>query len=208
MLSHFLRAAKQKEPPSFISSSINRANSVTTLTVTAPSGIQDNDLLVCFVYGSGVATVTLPTGFTNVYSETSANPRVNVGWKTAASESGNYVFTASGSANLSASILVYRSASYDVVGTITRPGSSTVSASSVTSTIPGILIAAFTSSSVSPTVTSAPSGMTQRAITTGSASAPSLVVYDEVIAVSGATGSRTLTWSAGTTTSGIQLFVG
>lgn len=206
MLSHFLRAASDKTL-SFISSSINRVSTSSSITVTAPSNIQNGDLLVCFFYAATASATTLPTGFTSVYTESSTNPRINVGYKIASSESGNYTFTPASNANLAAAILVYRNASYNVVGTISRPGSTTVSAPSVTSTAPGILIAAFTSSGTTATVSSAPSGMTQRAITTGSTTAPSTVVYDQVITVSGATGTRTLTWSVGANTSGIQFFV-
>lgn len=194
--------------PSFISSSINRVNASTSLSVTAPSNIQDNDLLVCFFYAAAQAATTLPSGFTSVYTDTTANPRINVGYKIASSESGNYTFTPASSANIAAAILVYRNASYDVVGTIARSGTTTVSASSVTSTTSGILIAAFTTNNVAGVIITDPSGMTQQAKTTGTVVAPSLVVYDEVISVSGATGSRTITWLSGAATTGIQFFVG
>jgi hypothetical protein len=193
--------------PSFISSSINRASTATSVTVTAPASIQNGDLLVCFFYAAAQNATTLPTGFTSAYTDTASNPRINVGYKIASSESGNYTFSPASSANLSAAILVYRTASFNVVGTLGRSVSPTVSAPSVTSTLPGILIASFTTNNTTAPVPSAPSGMTQREASIGSVNAPSVIIFDEVISVSGATGTRTVTWAAGTATSGIQFFV-
>lgn len=207
LLAHALRATK-RTPPSFVSSSTNRTSSSTTVVVSAPAGIQDGDLLVAVFYASTASVSSLPSGFTAAYTNNTANnPRILVGWKRAASESGSYTFTAASTTNVSATILVYRNASFNTVGAITRASSTTVTASSISPSQPGILIAAFSTSSSTGSTTSEPSGMTLRANTTGSASAPSIRVYDQTISVSGATGDRSITFSSSATLSGILIAV-
>jgi hypothetical protein len=216
MLATYLKGATAASvQDGFIASSINRAASVTSLSVTAPSGIRNGDLLVCFFYAATQSTGNLPASFTTAYTEnSSSNPRIKVGWKVASSESGNYTFTTSSSSNLVATVLVYRGASFNTVGVITRltTFSSPIrapeaKAASITPTDQGILLASFTSNNATGTPDSSPSGMTLRSNTTGSVNAPSLYVYDEELTSSGATGDRLMEWDAGSATSGILLSV-
>lgn len=192
-------------PIAFVSSSANKVQSSTSLTIVAPTNIQDGDLLVCFFYAAANSTSSLPSGFTTVYQNNSQlNPRIMVGWKVASSESGNYTCTAS-QTNLSGSIIVYRNATFDKVGVLRRDSSTdTATAPNISPSSPGVLLAGFSAAIVSGVVVTPPSGMTQRAITPSAISAPTSTVYDEEI-TAGATGNRTLTWNSNSLLSGILL---
>lgn len=180
--------------PTFVSSSINRTTTAGN-TVTAPTGIQDGDLLVAIGYSSSTGlTVTPPTGFAIQYTDTT-NSSMFVAVKTAASESGNYTWTWSSAVNNNVAILVYRNAT-----ALNTQGAKTYSAASatgtgatITPTYTGTLVAAFGVSS-NLSVSTPPTGMTQRAAQT--ASNPSFVIYDLAEQAASATGDKTITWSA------------
>jgi hypothetical protein len=95
---------------SFVSSSGNGATS-SSVVVTAPSGIQDDDILVCFVAAFkyfGNPPITLPSGFTEWYERECKEYNTAIGWKRADSESGNYTVSATGATSMCAGICVYR----------------------------------------------------------------------------------------------------
>lgn len=191
--------------PTFVSSSANNASGATSVTVTAPSGIQDGDLLVAITYTNAAAAITTPSGFSQLTNEQAANPYVVVSTKTAASESGNYTFNSSVSANFTAAILVYRNATrVNTVGSVNRLASATASATSITPTYVGTLIAAFTHSNSGATVSGAPSGMTLRASVSGP---PNFRAYDLANQAASATGNKGLLWSTSGTVSGLLLQV-
>lgn len=191
--------------PSFVSSSLNRVVS-TTNTVTAPSGIQNGDLLIAITYSTTTAGITPPTGFTQIYNEQTANPFTTVNIKTAASESGNYTFTASTSVTNTVVMLVYRKATYvNTVGSINRASSGTSTALSITPTYSGTLLASLTCSSGSASIATPPAGMTQRASNATQGVAPVVAVYDLSGQTAAATGNKTLIWSANSTNSGLLL---
>lgn len=83
------------------------------MTVAAPSGIQDGDLLVCIQTGykaGGPATQALAAGFTG-WNQAVANTdyKTRWGYKRASSESGSYVFNCGADSTKGAVILaVYR----------------------------------------------------------------------------------------------------
>jgi hypothetical protein len=195
MLATFLKGASAAKEIEFISSSIIRSTPQ-NITVTAPSNIQDGDLLVSVAYYTGSRTITsYPSGFTQIFASTNSGGSLYVATKTASGESGNYTFNSSstqGSATIS--ILVYRNAkeASPLVGSITRADSNTSTAASISPTATGVLIGIFGNKGTRTVVTS-PSGMTQRAIQTGSA--PSLALYDILPNPAGATGNKTLVWS-------------
>lgn len=206
MLAKLLPGAGGARPlPTFVSSSANNASAATSVTVTAPSGIQDGDLLVAITYTNAAAAITTPSGFSQLTNEQAANPYVVVSVKTAASESGNYVFSSSVSANFTASILVYRNATrVNTIGNFNRLTSATASATSITPTYVGTLVAAFTHSNGGATVSGAPSGMTLRASVSGP---PNFRAYDLANQAAAATGNKGLLWSTSGTVSGLLLQV-
>lgn len=189
--------------PYFVSVSNTRA-SATSAIVTAPEGIQDGDILIAIGHlDSQSSTITLPSGFTSVYSELTDEPMINVGFKIASGEVGNYTFTYGNPSDSQSTILVYRNSSYSVIGTITRTiGSTQSTAASLTNPNIGINIIIATTEA-NTTVSSVQSGMVQR-LTSLSTNNIRLAIYDQLAPVPFAL-SRTVTWNASGKTSGIQL---
>jgi hypothetical protein len=178
--------------PEFVSSSSAQGSS--PLTVTAPTGIQDGDLLVAvsFATSDQGGQNEPPTGFSIVTQKaTSPPPNASlIATKIAASESGNYVFTAG--SNQCAAILVYRNATcVNTVGEVAGIKSSTLTATSITPTYRGALLA-FYGQETSSTVTTAPSGMTQRVL---QAANPTIAVYELNPQEAAATGDKVLVLS-------------
>ncbi len=203
-----LRPAMFGRPlPSYISGSFGRAAS-TSVTVTAPSGIQNGDLLVALSYVGSTVTVTPPSGFSQIYADQVSNPGTTISVKTAQAESGNYTFTLSSSSNVTVAILVYRNATaVNAISGVNRPGTSsaTATAPSITPTYTGVLVAAFTNSSGTSTIATPPAGMTQRIANEGTSNPPNLTVYDLPKQDAGASGSKALVWSSSNTVSGLTL---
>jgi hypothetical protein len=90
-------AAPSGTPPSFrsVSSAVMGNGPASTITITAPAGIQDGDILVAYLSGGyDVATPAL-AGWTEKVHGGDGNygGAIHVLWKRASSESGNYVFT-------------------------------------------------------------------------------------------------------------------
>jgi hypothetical protein len=75
-------------------------SATTTCTVTAPTGITDDDILVLgvYVYDVNTHTITLPAGFTAwyTYGPDGTYHYYTVGWKRASSESGDYTVSLDG----------------------------------------------------------------------------------------------------------------
>lgn len=205
MLADKLRAATASAGtlPEFVSSRVNRV-SATSNTVTAPTGIQNGDLLIALTYMGASTTVTPPSGFSQIYAEYASNPFFSVNVKTAASESGNYTFTASASGNFTVVMLVYRNATrVNTLGGINRASSTdTATALSITPSFRGVLLAAFSHSSTA-TISTPPSGMTQRAAPP--ASAVYATVYELSPQEAAATDNKTLVWGSSGNVSGVQL---
>lgn len=194
-------------PPSFVSSSSNdRGSGTPAISVTAPTGIADGDVLYAIVFsGFSAAAAATITGFSQIAFDNSAAPTITVLKKTAASESGAYSVAETTAGVASAAILVYRGGlgTEDVVGTISRisSGTATNAAPSLTALTRGILLAFFGKAVGSNTVTTPPSGMTLRA---SKFTNYNLVVYD-LSQSAGATGSETVVWTNATGAGGAQL---
>lgn len=206
MLADKLRAASSARPlPVFVSSSILRSLS-SNPTVTAPASIQNGDLLVAVGYNAAVsASITLPTGFTTYFYDAGGNGSLFVATKTAASESGNYDFSWGATGSNTISILVYRNATrINTVGNNSNFSVATHTAASITPTYTGTLCAVFVGEA-GLTISTAPSGMTQRSLQ--NAGSPSLAVYDLSSQNATATSSYSLTWSTAATGTAIQFQV-
>lgn len=80
-------------------SSTNFADS-TTLTITKPTGVVDNDLLVAIIYGGGLAEInSVPSGWTLIQQQTTSNAlELSTYYKVASSEGASWQwgFDASG----------------------------------------------------------------------------------------------------------------
>ena len=94
----------------FVSADTNKSTTA-SVVVTAPSGIQDGDILIASAgaYGTSVGAPAFPAGFSTpiTWSPTSAR-RVGSAWKRASGESGNYTFTATSATQMVAGIMVFR----------------------------------------------------------------------------------------------------
>jgi hypothetical protein len=136
MLSTLLKCASADKEIKIVSSSQNRSFGNPN-TVTAPSGIQDGYLLVAIGMNSNAGlTMTLPSGFTERLSNTSAANNTAsffIATKVAASESGNYAFTWSASGSSNIAIIVYKNAidSGRLIGTQTARATTTIIAAQI-----------------------------------------------------------------------------
>lgn len=183
--------------PTFVSSSTGNASASASITLSAPSGIQDGDLLVFIGNLSNSQPssylTAVPSGFV-ISTDQTNNSRMTVATKVASSESGSYTFTWNNTSGKTAALLVYRNATrVNTVGTLANANSvATGTASSITPTYRGALVAVFRIPQIASVVTP-PSGMTSRAVTSGVN--PSLAVYDLNPQEAVATGTKSLTWS-------------
>ncbi len=190
-------AAAARPQPSFVSSSRNRVTTAAN-TVTSPTGIQDGDLLVAIGLTSSPTTgITPHTGFNVInFDNDGTNNTFFAAVKTAASESGNYTFTWSAAFANTIAILVYRNATQvNTIGSLARGASGlTGTASTITPTYNGVLLAAFMKEAIAA-VTTAPSGMTQR-VSYGN-EIVSMQIYDQS-QTAAATGSKAIVWNTST----------
>lgn len=205
MLSNKALSAAGVSTPTFVSSSTSRGTNAAN-TVTAPTSIQDGDLLIAVgLHNSNSQAMTPPTGFSVIYLDNGGSNSTFIATKTASSESGNYTFTWTGNGNNTLAMLVYRNATrVNTIGAITAASSNTSTAASITPSYFGTLCGLFVNESTA-TVTTAPSGMTQRALHT--ANSPSLGVYDLSNQAPTATSAYSLVWSGTGSNIGIQFQV-
>lgn len=185
--------------PSYVSANMN-AGAGATVTVGAPTGIQNGDLLVAIgsTENSGTSIVTaIPSGF-NLLTQKVGNPTVFVASKIASNESGNYSFTFSATTGSSqAIVLVYRNANYvNIIGNINSGSSaSSVTAASITPRYRGTLVGVFAITSTAKSPTAAPSGMTERFV--NSSNGRQYDIYDASPQELVSSGDKTLTWGGG-----------
>lgn len=171
----------------------------TNTTLTAPSGLADNDILLAavFVGVSGTApSVAAPSGFTalpgsptSVTDAYGFNGKLNVFWKRAASESGSYTFSHSSASSqgllLAISGAVTSGSPIDASSNNTGVGK-TSTATGVTTTVPNDLLLYIAHDWEGLGALSPPSGFTE--------------IFDSLIysarmsqATAGASGSKTQT---------------
>ena len=92
-------------------STSNSASAASSVVVTAPAGIQNDDILIAVVQwgGNEDQTITWPSGFTQLTTSNGANNASTfaTAWKRASSESGNYTIQAQATDFGAAAISVY-----------------------------------------------------------------------------------------------------
>lgn len=99
--------------------STQRATAGTSLVINKPTGTREGDLMIAFMNIPANSTWTGDTGWTEV-ADQGTNPSTRIAYKVAgASEGASYTFTSSASSTSSGTIVTYRNAAYDAVGTIT-----------------------------------------------------------------------------------------
>lgn len=195
--------------PVFVAEASAEAANTVTLTVNKPAGTASGDLMIAVVWGNSFTALTL-TGWTQVFISTSFSNDLAVFTKTAGgSEPSTYSFT--GTQNVrTGTIVTYRGGvgAIDVQGTGVNSAPSTAisTALSITTTISGVLLATFNNAGPR-TVSTPPSGMTQRSFVTGT-SGVATALYELTPSPVGATGNKTLTWNSSNQTAGwlVQIY--
>lgn len=182
----------------------------TSVTVTKPSGVVDNDCLYAAV-AQGGGTLTPPAGWTLVGSQAGDNGTLSVYRKIAASEGASYVWSLNNTDSLSVTIGAYynvnTSTPIDVFSFQANNTASTSMASATVTptTTAGMLLmigAAIDTSGGSVTAT-APAGMTERA--DGGAGETMSYVADLLLSSSSATGTKTASLSSSKKSIGAQI---
>lgn len=191
-------------------SSASAQSSATTLTITKPAGVADDDFLVCTIVatqvGAWAGSITPPAGWTSQDTRTPFSMRMQTFTKKAASEGANYAFTLPASTDSVGVISAYQNVDttvpLDGVAPTGQSGASSganVTAPTITSaTINDMLVMAFGEQGGNFTYTP-PAGMTERADaanTVGSFGWFSAVEHAELaLGAPGATGAKVATAS-------------
>lgn len=207
MLHHFNRATTNIQP-TFIGSNAVRGSAGSAVTVTAISNVQAGDLLIAFiVYATSGAT---PTNTDAGWTLRSTNSGLQTAWalltKVATGSEASYIFQPSSGAS-SVSVLAYRGCEpcQVQVGTTTYANSATQTGASITASNQGTLLFFSANELGTLTITTAPTGMTQRSfVTSGS---PSAAVYELANVSQGTvTGNKTIVYS-GVSADGLGVLV-
>lgn len=193
----------------YVSSSKN-SSTTTSVAITAPTGILNDDILICVIssYRSTSAvpgTITAPAGWTQLGAVLkSTYYRFAMFWKRANSESGNYTFTSTSATQMQGAIGLYRGAFLtgdpsDVFSnTAYTTSNTTVRAATITPNVPyGILVWGgwyYLNGTIS---LSAPSGMSSRQSQTNTRNVVTLA--DLGYSTVGASGSKDGTAGANAT---------
>ena len=186
--------------PTFRSSATASTVGATSISIAAPAGLANNDIMLAMISTDAAETITPPSGFTQIASRIN-NTSHFLFYKRAASESGSYAFSWTTSARAVGTIAAFSGVAptgtpYDFVsaannssGTTHLTGSGTIAGSNRT------LVATYGASddaggSISWT---APAGYTERADT---ASGPSNSFNDDTTTTAGAAAAASSTSSA------------
>lgn len=194
--------------PTFVASASTQNTSTgSSLVINKPTGTAQNDLMIAIMCSgdSASSTWTGDTGWTEIVDENN-RPNIRIAYKVAgASEGSSYTFTASAGTNIaSGSILTYRNAAYDTVGTFAEAVDPIVASGITVASDFCILIGAFAIGAASITC-STPTGMTAR-VTNNDATTPSYLIADQYV-VSGVTNSRSSTAGSSARTAGILMSI-
>lgn len=168
--------------PTFISyRGAGTTSSAASVTVTKPTDVQANDLLLLTIsfQGSGGVINSVPSGFTFVRSDGSATNSITYTYKkiATAGEPASYVISGSGGADYSCVISVFRNANtINTLGTGRATTGSTY-APSMTPTVSGLAVIVFMNDSQSTTLVTAPAETTTLVNFTGSGSGTSQFIF-------------------------------
>jgi hypothetical protein len=193
--------------PVFVASaSTQNGSSATTLTINKPTGTVEGDLMVAVMATDG--SITGWSGdldWVELADQGSSTPSLRVAYKVAGpAEPSNYTFTASSGKILSGTILTYRYAAYDTIGSFTTGTNPLILPSISPSESQSILIAAGARGAASITL-GTPTSMTAR-VTDADGTSPSYIVCDQTVA-KGPTGTRSMSTGSTTNVAGILLSI-
>jgi len=206
MLADKLRTSTgARELPQFISSSAGYS-SLGAPVVATPPEIRLNDLITVIIscQTSSNTIETIPVGFIQKSNSLGTGMGFYVATKIATvSEPSSYTFTTANTADrVTAMVFIFRNATnINTIGNVTKAFSSNQTASSITPSYGGVLIAAF-GTSINAAVTTPPSSMTL--IQTSSQEQNTASVYYQSNNSKVATPSKNITFGAGSNGYGIQ----
>ena len=167
-----------------------------TVTLTPPSGLADNDILVGVIYCESAAqAISPPSGFASFQRIASASFAAEVFWKRAASESGNYVWTETGNAWGDGSLFavsgcITTETPIGAVGADNNGTDITAEATGITTTTANSLLCYVAVNFDSLNMNTGPTGMTERFDNDNEY----LATLD--VATASATGDKTGTWES------------
>lgn len=183
-------------------------SSGTSLVINKPTGTREGDLMVAFI-ASGGGTQSAPgwsgdTGWTYVANSTTGRPINAIAYKVAgASEGASYTFTSTNNRTAAGTIVTYRNAAYDTVGTFTS-GTDPLVLPQVTLSADFSLLIGIAGRDAATITITAPAGMLTVDIDNGGA-APSYLIAQEGPEFSGATGTRSFTVGSTTNVNGLMM---
>lgn len=162
MMQAGLLAFGSRAPITFIAAAQTKNGaSGTSLVINKPTGTAQNDIMVAVmvsIAGGGGVTWTGDTSWNEIL-EQGAVPSLRIAWKVAGgSEGPNYMFTASASNNLGGSILTYRNAAYDAIGSVSTDSVNPITATAVTVAVANSLVLAVYSDRGASSSYSTPTG--------------------------------------------------
>lgn len=183
----------------------NTSSGITQLTINKPTGTVENDLMIAFCMCTSAETWTGDTGWTEI-ADFGSRPSLRIAYKIAtASEASSYTFTTGTTTNTpSGSILTYRNATYDTIGSFVSSADPLTIASINIADNYSRLIACFAKGALSITIL-APIYMSA-IVTENDATDPSYTISDQLIGY-GASSARTATIGSSTYVSGIMLSI-
>lgn len=176
-----------KKLPFYISGMANKnISNATSLSIGSPTGIQVGDLLVSCV-GSSSSSVNFPTvsGWTEVFDSGS----MSVKYKVATDTDGSGTFTVSDPTLLSGSIVVFRNADYDNVGTLVSTTASPLVSSNISASVPDCVLLAFVYKYISSVFITS-TEMDSNLISNSDSNSPSLAVFMNTLSAAGWTGTK------------------
>lgn len=184
------------------------ANTATgTLTINRPAGTADGDLLVAVLFFNQAGSATL-AGWTALSngSDASASGYTTLWKRAGGSEPSSYSFSVPAASNVVGVVAAFTEAAdpLDAETAENRVSTAANTVGGVTAGSVGLLTGFWLILSGSRSISTPPSGMTQRHLLSSTYSA---AVYDEAIAA-GATGTRSLTWDAGASHAAVLLAIG
>ena len=196
-----LRPDQNQPGPILISQASTSGSNQNDLTINKPTGTREGDLMVAVVNNSNTCTWTGDTGWTEV-ADQGTGAATRIAYKVAgASEGASYAFTQSADGQSSGTIVTYRNAAYDAVGTITS-GTDPLVLSSVTASVTfSRILATVARSSASITITG-PATMQTIAIDNDATDPSRLVEQDDTLSLAGASGTRSFTMGSTSNVSG------
>lgn len=198
----------QPGPIAISQASTQNTTSGASLVINKPTGTREGDLMVAFI-ASGGGTQAAPgwsgdTGWTYVANLTTNGRPVNaIAYKVAgASEGASYTFTSTNNRTATGTIVTYRNAAYDVIGSATN-GTNPLVLPEVTLSADYSYLIGFAGRDLASVTVTAPAGMSTLKLD-ADATAPSYLIAHEGPEPAGATGTRSFTTGNSTNSNGLM----